>query len=236
MMFPQGANFDHQFFGPVVKQIAIKGRWAQDLRHYLILDQRSRNLLYIKKILMKKIILVAGIITINCSLFGQKVDIGIKGGMNFSKLEISNFSTSNKTGYHLGAYSLFKFAKIGIQPEVIFSQQGSKVELGDWDTKYINIPIILKVYIAGGFNLQAGPQFGFLNMAELNGNSIEDLIKNSDISAGMGVGWDAPIGLKLDARYNLGLTDNSEDPAYETIKNQVFQLSVGFRIFSLGKK
>jgi hypothetical protein len=52
----------------------------------------------------------------------------------------------------------------------------------------------------------------------------------------LGLGWDLPVGLKLDARYNMGLTDNSDDPAYDTIKSQVFQLSLGFRIFHLGKK
>jgi Outer membrane protein beta-barrel domain len=185
---------------------------------------------------MKKIILLLGIVAINYISFGQRIDIGIKGGVNFSKLEIPEISTSNKTGYHLGAYSLFKFGKLGLQPEIIFSQQGSKVDLGDWDTKYINIPIILKLYLAGGFNLQAGPQFGFLNKAELDGNSIEDDLKNADVSAGLGLGWDAPMGLKFDARYNLGLTDNSDDPAYASIKSQVFQLSLGFRIFHLGKK
>jgi hypothetical protein len=185
---------------------------------------------------MKNIFLFLCLVTMSHLSFGQKVDIGIKGGMNYSKLEISEINTSGKTGYHLGAYSLFKFGKLGLQPEFIFSQQGSKVDPGNWETKYINIPIILKFYLAGGFNLQAGPQFGFLNTAELNGNSIEDNLKNSDVSLGLGAGWDAPIGLKVDARYNLGLTDNSDDPAYETIKSQVFQLSLGFRIFHLGKK
>lgn len=185
---------------------------------------------------MKKIIILFGVLAFNCISFGQKVDIGIKGGLNFAKLEIPDLKTSNKTGYHIGAYSLFKFGKIGLQPEFIFSQQGTKVALGDWDTKYINIPVILKLYLAGGFNLQAGPQFGFLNTAELDGNSIEDNLKNSDVSIGLGLGWDAPMGLKIDARYNLGVTDNSDDPAYETIKSQVFQLSLGFGIFKLGKK
>ena len=185
---------------------------------------------------MKKTILLLCIVAINCTLFGQRIDIGIKGGVNFSRLEIPDISTSQKTGYHLGAYSLFKFGKLGIQPEFIFSQQGSKVDLGHWDVKYVNIPVILKLYLAAGFNLQAGPQFGFLNKAELDGNSIEDNIKKSDVSIGLGLGWDAPIGLKLDARYNMGVTDNSDDPAYETIKSQVFQLSLGFRIFHLGKK
>jgi hypothetical protein len=185
---------------------------------------------------MKKIILVLVFVAINYISFGQRIDIGIKGGVNFSKLEIPDINTSDKTGYHFGAYSLFKFGKLGLQPEIIFSQQGSKVDLGNWDTKYVNIPVILKFYLAGGFNMQAGPQFGFLSMAELAGNSIEDDLKNSDVSLGLGLGWDTPLGLKLDARYNLGLSDNSDDPAYETIKNQVFQLSLGFRIFNLGKK
>jgi hypothetical protein len=186
--------------------------------------------------MMKKIILLVSIVMSNYISFGQRIDIGIKGGVNFSKLEIPDIHTSNKTGYHLGAYSLFKFGKLGFQPEFIFSQQGTKVDLGDWDAKYINIPVILKLYLAGGFNLQAGPQFGFLNKAELDGNNIKEDLKTADISFGLGLGWDAPMGLKFDARYNIGLTDNSDDPAYETIKSQVFQLSLGFRIFGLGKK
>ena len=185
---------------------------------------------------MKRIIILLGIVAINFISFGQRIDIGIKGGVNFSKLEIPDSKTSKKTGYHFGAYTLFKFGKLGVQPEITFSQQGSKVDLGNWDAKYINVPIILKLYLAGGFNMQAGPQFGFLNKAELDGNSIEDDLKNADVSLGLGLGWDAPLGLKLDARYNLGLTDNSDDPAYQTIKSQVFQLSLGFRIFNLGKK
>ena len=185
---------------------------------------------------MNKNLLSSIVIAVFSNIANGQSHFGIKGGVNFSKLEIPDIHTSNKTGYHLGAYSLFKFAKIGIQPEFIFSQQGAKVDLGHWDAKYINIPVILKLYLAAGFNLQAGPQFGFLNKAELNGNSIEDNIKKSDVSVGLGLGWDAPIGLKLDARYNMGVTDNSDDPAYETIKSQVFQLSLGFRIFHLGKK
>ena len=186
---------------------------------------------------MKKLFFLTAVTTLSLASFSQvKIDIGVKGGLNFSKLDISNFSTSNKTGYHLGAFSLFKFSKLGLQPELIFSQQGSQTDLQDWDTKYINIPIILKYYFGGGVNLQAGPQFGFLNKAELeDGTDIKDKLKSSDISLGLGLGWDSPIGLKFDARYNVGVSDNSDDPAYETIKSQVFQISVGIRIFKLGK-
>jgi hypothetical protein len=186
---------------------------------------------------MKKLILLIVVSTFSFFSIGQvKIAIGAKGGLNFSKLDIDNFSTSGKTGYHLGAFALFRFKKIGLQPELIFSEQGSEANVNDWDTKYINIPLILKFYLPANFNLQAGPQFGFLNSAELeNGTDIKDKLKSSDISLGLGLGWEAPFGLTFDARYNLGVSDNSDDPAYETIKSQVFQISAGFKIFKFGK-
>ena len=79
--------------------------------------------------MMKKTILLLSIVAISCISFAQRIDIGIKGGLNFSELKIPNISTSHKTGYHLGAYSLLKFGKIGIQQEFILSKQGSKVDL-----------------------------------------------------------------------------------------------------------
>ncbi len=185
---------------------------------------------------MKKLMLIAVIVALNSFAFGQaKIAIGIKGGLNFSKIDKSDVTSSQKTGYHGGAYALFKFAKIGIQPEVIFSQQGSVVDLVNWDTKYLNIPILIKYYVALGVNLQVGPQFGFLSKTELNGQRITDLLKSSDLSVALGVGWDAPFKLSFDARYNLGISNNNDMPGSETIKNQVFQISMGIRLFKFGK-
>jgi hypothetical protein len=75
-------------------------------------------------------------------------------------LEIPDIHTSNKTGYHVGAYSLFKIVNWS-SARVYFFSAGNKVDLGDWDAKYINIPVMLKLYLAGGFNLQAGPPSWF---------------------------------------------------------------------------
>jgi hypothetical protein len=90
----------------------------------------------------------------------------------------------------------------------------------------------MKLYTIGGLNLQVGPQFGFLTSAERGDESIK--LKKSDFSVGLGVGWDAPFGLSLDARYNLGISDVS-DVAEAQIKNQVWQISAGFKIFKFGK-
>jgi hypothetical protein len=56
-----------------------------------------------------------------------------------------------------------------------------------------------------------------------------------DLSAALGLGWDLPFGLTIDARYNLGLSDISDFEGSETAKNQVFQLSVGFKLIKFGK-
>lgn len=186
---------------------------------------------------MKKISIATAFILSGLFTNAQaKIAIGLKGGLNYSKVDVSNLSSSAKTGIHGGAFALFRFAKVGIQPELILSQQGSKVDFDNLESDYINIPIILKIYLVAGLNLQVGPQFGFLNKAELDNQDVKDLLKKSDISAGLGFGWDAPFGLIFDARYNLGITDNNDNLYNEAIKNQVIQLSVGFRIFKFGKK
>jgi len=187
---------------------------------------------------MKKLLLSTIITLLALSSFAQlKFAAGLKGGVNFSSLNISNSNASGKTGYHAGCFAQFRFSKIAIQPEMIFSQQGSEIDIDSvLKSSYINFPLMIKIYLAAGVNLHLGPQFGFLNKAQLNGRDIKGFFKNADISAGFGVGWDAPFGLMCEARYNLGLTDNSDFYYSYQGKNQVFQVSIGFKIIRIGKK
>lgn len=197
---------------------------------------------------MKKFsILVAAIALTSVGALAQQVGIGIKGGPNFARLDANSSLASNyssRTGWHAGAFVLFRGERIGFQPEIIFSQQGSKFDYsGTPDLKsnfsYVNIPLILKLYTIAGINLQVGPQIGFLTKAEWETPSgtedIKDDLKNTDISLGLGVGWDLPFGLSLDARYNLGLNDNASSGAPVTdLKNQVIQISAGYKLFKFG--
>ncbi|MCS6974760.1 MAG: PorT family protein [Cyclobacteriaceae bacterium] len=193
---------------------------------------------------MKKTILtIAGVAILSLCAFSQaQFALGLKGGLNFAKFDATDVSGSlkNKTGFNGGAFALIKLTKIGIQPELLFSQQGSKFEFDgnniDNNFDYINIPVILKLYTVAGINIQAGPQFGFLTRAEIDGSNVKDSFKGSDLSLALGMGWDLPFGLTFDARYNLGLTKIDEsDPGFDAVKNQVIQLSVGYKIFKFGK-
>lgn len=174
--------------------------------------------------------------------------LGLKGGLNFAKFDISEGTSNidNRTGYHGGAFALIKFAKIGIQPEILFSKQGSEFSI-DTDSyeanfDYINIPILLKLYLVAGLNIQAGPQFGFLTTSELKTTiggisttqDVKDqLDKKSDTSIAVGAGWDLPFGLTLDARYNFGVSEFSLNG--DDYKNKVLQVSLGYKFIKAGK-
>lgn len=205
---------------------------------------------------MKKSILMSiGLLALSVMTFGQaQFAFGLKGGLNLSKLDINQGASNidNRTGFHGGAFALIKITKIGIQPEVLFSKQGSNFTA---DTKnyeanfdYINVPIMLKLYLAAGLNLQVGPQFGFLTTSELvttagSVRTTQDakslFNKKSDVAVAFGVGWDLPFGLTLDARYNIGLSDVEFKPSSTAspinFKNKVIQISLGYKLIKLGK-
>ena len=182
------------------------------------------------------------LVALSTGAFAQaQIAIGIKAGPNFATINADDPGTTykNRTGYHFGAFGLIKLTKIGIQPEILFSQQGTKVKVdgNDFESNfsYINIPIILKLYTIAGINLQAGPQFGFLSKAEIDDDDAKDFVKSSDVSLALGAGWDLPFGLTLDARYNLGLSDINDGISEDKVKNQVWQISVGYKLIKLGK-
>jgi len=189
--------------------------------------------------------------------------IGIKGGVNFANLDGANsvsVAYDKRTGYHLGAYVMFKFTKIAIQPEILFSQQGQNFTYNGQDLKsnfdYITVPVMFKLYLIGGLNLQAGIQAGFLSSSSgdvyntatstvVRGQDMSSFVHSTDWSAPVGIGFDLPLGLNITARYNIGISEVNKQAGStvppvlissmgtNSAKNQVFQVSVGFKI--LGK-
>ncbi|MBL7873351.1 MAG: PorT family protein [Cyclobacteriaceae bacterium] len=191
------------------------------------------------------------------SLIAQtQFSIGIKGGLNFAKLNVDNSSSNSnsRTGVHGGGFALFKINEFAIQPEVILSQQGSKTTINSTNFEsnfnYINVPILFKYYLVkgkngGGINLHAGPQLGFLQKAKADvfdsvlfilnkDQDVKRSYKKTDVSVALGAGWDSPFGLSIDLRYNLGLRRIEEDENIEATRNQVFQVSIGFKLMKFG--
>ncbi|MBT8263657.1 MAG: PorT family protein [Bacteroidia bacterium] len=184
---------------------------------------------------MKKyILLVIAIGLFSFTAQAQGIDFGVKAGVNFANITDAS-GLSNRTGFVAGFFVGGKLNdNIGIQADLLYSQQGAEFEFGDFNLDYVNLPVLLKYYVSERFNIQGGPQFGIVVNDDVNatilGEIIDDLgTSDFDISAVIGLGYDLPMGLRVSGRYNIGLSDVPDDSRYSTSgKNSVVTLAVGY--------
>lgn len=192
---------------------------------------------------MRKISLtVAFVAAMVCISSAQSFKLGVKGGLNFPSASSFSLDQGNDkaTGYHAGLFASIKVSKIAVQPEVLYSfSKFTDVNDVEVDFNYLTIPVMAKIYLLQGLNVQVGPQFGVLLSSETKAGNItidntEDALKASDISLGLGAGFDTPFGLDIHARYNIGLTDNSDIDGAADLKTNTFQVSLGYALFKKG--
>ena len=184
---------------------------------------------------MKKVILLVAIVCgFGLSAQAQGVDFGIKAGVNFANVTDAS-ELSNRTGFVAGIFAGGKLNdNLGIQADLLYSQQGAEFEFGDFNLDYVILPVVLKYYVSQGFNIQGGPQFGIVVNDDVNatilGEIIDDLgTADFDISGVIGLGYDLPMGLRVSGRYNFGLTDVPDDDRFATSgKNSVVTLAIGY--------
>lgn len=222
-------------------------------------------------------LLIAFLITNSLTMIAKaQVQFGIKGGLNISEMLTSGNPTTSingtaehlryfpTTSFHGGVFAYLPFAKKwGLQPELVFSAQGStgkpvqnylvSITEEDYRFSYLNIPILVKYKLPVGFFAETGPQVGLLVHAKIGETmvgstgtvnySVKDKLKSTDFSWTLGAGYCSPFNLGFDIRYNLGLSDingaSEKDQASApipngTIKNGVFQIGV-FYIFGKPK-
>jgi len=194
-----------------------------------------------KKLLLPFCLLLAGVVTTNA----QGVAIGARAGLNLANQSISSSGVSvspdSRLGFFVGAYAKIMVSdKIGVQPELFYSSVGSKwPDAGSGvqtiKTDYLTLPVFFRYNVTDNFHLLAGPQFGILMSASNKDNSgtndIKDQLNSSDFSGVVGAGLDfGPLNAGL--RYNFGLSNIEKNaPSGETVKNNVFQIVAGFKLF-----
>jgi|SRR6218665_313306 len=179
---------------------------------------------------MKKILLFIIVILATYSTNAQVFRFGLKAGPNFSDLD-GKYNSSTKTGFHFGALLEIKTgSNFTIQPEVLYSAQGTKVDLSDDNINYdyITVPVVFKYYILSDLlSLEAGPQFGFLVSDNVDDNGHPDqLPKTFDFGIAGGLGVNITKHIFIQGRYVVGLTDASVNA---DVKNRVVQASVGYK-------
>ncbi len=183
---------------------------------------------------MKKILLTVMVLfTIN-GIIAQDhhVEFGLKGGVNFATLRADdNNDLNSRTSFHLGGLAHIHLSKqFAIQPELLYSGQGANFSGGNIKLNYINVPVLAQYMFGVGLRLETGPQFGFLVGAKSGDVDVKDSFNGFDFSWAFGVGYVTPSGFGVDARYNLGLTDISEDNT--NVKNSVWQIGLLYQFKS----
>ncbi|MEO7924691.1 MAG: porin family protein [Chitinophagaceae bacterium] len=172
----------------------------------------------------------------------QHTEFGVKAGYNAASISVEDGADyDSKSGIHIGALAhIHVSSHFAVQPELVYSSQGgqsgnTKLKLG-----YINVPVLAQYMINEGFRLQTGPQFGFLVSAKQKIGDLEvdvdDAFNSVDISWAIGAGYIFTSGLGIDARYNIGLSNISDD-SNNSVKNRVFQVGLFYQFHQhSGKK
>ena len=184
-----------------------------------------------------KLILSATAFFILSSSFAQGIHFGIKGGASINKITGTAFSEQFTFGYHVGAYVTLNLTKkIGIQPEVLFSQVNTDTSsnfssifnhISQVKLSYLSIPVLLNYKINKLLTLQAGPQFSIL----LNQNvsliqSGKDAFKKGDIAMAGGLQVKI-LTFMAYARYLVGLNNVNDISTADSWKNQSIQIGIG---------
>lgn len=193
-------------------------------------------------------------------LNAQSFHFGIKGGVNFSQLKtesgnlttIYNESLATKTGYAGGVY-LRIGDKVFIQPELLFSAKGGKInalqtpgsppaQTLDIDYSSIDVPVLLGFKV-GPIRLNAGPVASFKVSQHIDedlksySSNVGESFKNAAYGYQAGVGVDLGA-FSVDLRYEGSISEVSalsgivnSNNVTASQKGKLFQLTAGFRLF-----
>ncbi|KMQ65096.1 opacity protein [Chryseobacterium angstadtii] len=207
---------------------------------------------------MKKLILGLAV-TASSLAFAQQtqksssnpVTFGVKGGMNVSSLSKDEGldDQKSKIGFNAGVFANIPVAEsFSIQPEVLYSQYGSKADYTVLGTKfssstkldYITVPVMFQYNLIPNLFVEAGPEFGFMVSAknkiknENNGNSTtsdnyKDDLKTFNFGIGLGAGYYFTQNFGITARYVAGVTDIFKDNSGDAIRNNTFQVGLAYK-------
>ncbi len=183
------------------------------------------------------------------------IKAGLKAGVNFAKLNGSDWEGGYKAGLHGGAFLSMNVKKIGAQIEAYYSNatytangeslfQASKnagqmflknaadsARSGNISVNYINVPLLLNLNLFGNATIQLGPQYTGVLSVKDNDDLLADadnFLSGSDVSGVVGVWLNLPLNLNAGARYVFGLSDQNLSSVGDSWKNRTIQLHIGY--------
>lgn len=192
---------------------------------------------------MKRLLTIILVMGLAITAVAQpKLDLGLKGGVNFSKLsfDMDDYSAESVTKSHFGAFARIGWDRLFIQPELYFSGKGGDVTsdvastMASFDYSTFDVPVLLGYRIIKGkaldIHLIGGPVWSNITKEDIKGGDVfeDSFYKDRYMSIQYGVGVDV-LFMTIDARMENGLSEIYSMDG-ESFKNNAFMLSIGFKI------
>lgn len=200
---------------------------------------------------MKKLVLIL-IAGVSFATAHAQIQFGVKAGANLSTFTGNDAQgAKSMAGFNGGIFAKIPIAKsFSFAPELIYSMKGAKYDSTGFSpayslhANYLDVPLLVKYTHSSGFNVETGPQIGFLlsAKAKAQGVSVDDksLFNSTEFAWDFGIGYDlssVPVGIEL--RYDLGLSniENNSNNSGSTgkVHNGVFQLGLRYTLFGAKK-
>lgn len=208
---------------------------------------------------MKKIFLISFVLFISLAATAQ-IAVGPKVGLSVSKMQVDELfdndgeaisyeAEGNKAGFHIGAFARIMISSFYLQPEVLFTSAGGKIEIDsdlqgseirDMTYNKLDIPLLFGYKAGNFFRLQAGPVFSLMLSDDARNISIiEETRQNFNSSTWgyqAGIGFDFGEKVYLDLKYEgnlsgLGSTINIGNQEFETdLRSSLFSVTLGFNL------
>ncbi|MCD8073079.1 MAG: PorT family protein [Alistipes sp.] len=208
---------------------------------------------------MKKLILVSAIfalLSFSAHARGGIFDFGVKGGVTTPRINLTNtakydnygLSSSNRGGYHLGMVSRINLPMLHIQPEILFSNTGYRlngtiIQGGNSESsksivrvRNIDVPVLVGMRMMW-IRLQAGPMFTVMTDTNTKdkGTIREVHVTMPSVSYLVGIGVDIRK-FSFDARFNGNFAKTTQDVVFRTndpaqtykSRNKYWTFSVGY--------
>jgi Outer membrane protein beta-barrel domain len=160
----------------------------------------------------------------------QKIDFGVKLGVNIANLSNSDaYTATSIIGVHSGLFlKIPMYKKFSFQPELCFMGNGSElvynnIILGSvrYNLSYLQLPILVDYKIFDFLHVQAGPYISRLLTTKIfdtktnNAFNFEQNLSDNDFNkfdvgliGGASFHWQS---LSIGARYNLGVLQVAND-------------------------
>lgn len=163
----------------------------------------------------------------------------IVAGAVAAQIDGDQMSGFNKAGIQFGGSSNFKVTEsFSIQPEIMFTQKGSKTtDKNDYYLKYrlnyIALPVVASYRFHPRFTAQAGPSFDFLLSAKRDNGSgfedVSDLLNRLDLGVTGGMEYTISDRFGLNIRYTYSALKISEPLG---LRNNILAVSLRFYLGS----